>query len=139
MTSSTLRGSDDRRAAPSRAAIAAFVCICGLVAAVPTSAKAEGDIRERFHAGAKHFGLTVGYGYGFRFGSDANKKLSAELGDVRPVAVIPRFGYGFTDPIGGDSFLRGNIDLLFEGASFCRYVCLLWLCGGYLLVELSSG
>jgi hypothetical protein len=76
----------------------------------------EPDIRDRFHKGAKHVGLTVGYGVGFRFGSDANRRLSAELGDVRPVAVIPRFGYGFTDPIGGDSILRGNVDLLFEAA-----------------------
>jgi hypothetical protein len=116
MTQATSFECGGRRVVSGRAAVAAAAIACASIVLVAASARAEGDIRERFHAGAMHAGLTVGYGYGFRFGSDANKRLSAELGEVRPVAVIPRFGYGFTDPIGGDSFLRGNVDLIFEAA-----------------------
>jgi hypothetical protein len=90
----------------------------GLFVVPLATARAEGpgepDIRDNFHKGAKHIGATVGYGHGFRFGSDKNKHLSAVLGEVRMATLIPRFGYGFSDPIGGDSILRGNVDLLFE-------------------------
>jgi hypothetical protein len=92
--------------------------LLGLLAAPFGAARAEGpakpDIRDNFQKGAMHAGATVGYGHGFRFGSDADKQLSAILGDVRMATVIPRFGYALTGPIGGDSFLRGNIDMLVE-------------------------
>jgi ABC-type Fe3+/spermidine/putrescine transport system ATPase subunit len=94
--------------------LAAFALLAAPFAVARAEGSAEPDIRDNFHKGAKQVGMTVGYGHGFRFGSDENKKKSAILGDVRMATLIPRFGYGATDPIGGDSILRGNIDMLFE-------------------------
>ena len=90
------------------------------LALVPRPAGAEGpaepDIRSLFHRGSMQGGLLVGYGVGFRAGSKADRRTSSELGDVRPVEVIPRFGVGLTDPVGGDSWYRGNLEILLEGA-----------------------
>jgi hypothetical protein len=89
------------------------------LALMPRPAGAEGpvepDIRALFHRGSMQGGLVVGYGVGFRAGSEANRRISGELGDVRPVAVIPRFGVGVTDPVGGDAWYRGNLEILLEG------------------------
>ena len=94
--------------------IVAFALLVAPFSAARAEGPAEPDIRDNFHKGSKHIGATAGYGHGFRFGSDKNKQLSAILGEVRMATLIPRFGYGATDPIGGDSFLRGNVDMLFK-------------------------
>jgi hypothetical protein len=90
------------------------------LALMPRPAGAEGpaepDIRNLFHRGSMQGGLLVGYGVGFRAGSKADRQISSELGDVRPVEVIPRFGVGLTDPVGGDAWYRGNLEILLEGA-----------------------
>jgi hypothetical protein len=90
------------------------------LALVPRPAGAEGpaapDIRSLFHRGSMQGGLLLGYGVGFRAGSKSDRRISDELGDVRPVEVIPRFGVGLTDPVGGDSWYRGNLEILLEGA-----------------------
>jgi len=90
------------------------------LALAPWPAAAEGpaelDIRNLFHRGSMQGGLLVGYGVGFRAGSKANRRISRELGDVRPVEIIPRFGVGVTDPVGGDAWYRGNVEILLEGA-----------------------
>jgi hypothetical protein len=91
-----------------------------VLALVPRIAGAEGpveaDIRNLFHRGSMQAGLLVGYGVGFRAGSKENRRTSRELGDVRIVEVIPRFGVGVTDPVGGDAWYRGNVEILLEGA-----------------------
>ncbi len=51
-------------------------------------------------------GLLVGYGHGFRMGSEADRELSRELADVRLVEFIPRFGLGIADPLGASYFFR---------------------------------
>ncbi len=63
-------------------------------------------------------GLLVGYGIGFRMGSEADRELSRELGDVRLVGFIPRFGLSVTDPLGVGAWYSGNVEMLFEGALF---------------------
>jgi hypothetical protein len=69
-----------------------------------------------FRRGGMHAALMVGYGHGFRAGSRSDRRLSRELGKVRIVQAIPRFGIGVTGPLGGDAWYRGNIEWLFEGA-----------------------
>lgn len=95
-----------------------FALLLVVCAASVGTADAEGpaepDIRNNFHKGAMHAGATVGYAHGFRFHSEQNHGPNGILGDVQMATLIPRFGYGLTDPIGGDSFLRGNLDLLVE-------------------------
>lgn len=60
--------------------------------------------------------LLGGYGYGFRFGSEEDREFSAELGEVRIWELIPRIGISATDPLFNDSWYRGNVEFLFEGA-----------------------
>ena len=90
------------------------------LALLPRPAGAEGpaepDIRSLFHRGSMQGALLVGYGVGFRAGSKEDRETSSELGDVRPIEVIPRFGVGLTDPVGGDAWYRGNLEILLEGA-----------------------
>jgi len=89
-------------------------------AATPWQAGAEEppqpDHRALFHRGGMQVALLAGYGVGFRAGSEKNRRISAELGDVGIAQVIPRFGVGITDPLWGDSWIRGNVEILFEGA-----------------------
>ncbi len=83
----------------------------------PRAVETSGDASPgRFHQGGKSATLVAGYGVGFRVGSDEDRKKSAELEDVRIVNVLPRFGIGLTDPVGGDSWYRGNLETTFEGA-----------------------
>ena len=69
----------------------------------------------RFGLGKKHAAVSLGYGFGFRTGPKADRRMSRELGDVSLIEVIPRFGIGVTDPWFGDAWYRGNFELLFEG------------------------
>jgi hypothetical protein len=96
--------------------LAAALSLC---AGPAPSAAAKEDAspgRSRFTRGAMQIALLGGYGYGFRFGSEEDRDKSAELDDVRIWQAIPRFGISATDPLFGDSWLRGNVEFLFEGA-----------------------
>jgi len=71
---------------------------------------------QNFRKGSKQVALVAGYGVGFRMGSRANRRISRELADVDLVNIVPRIGFGVTDPIGGDWWFRGNVEMLVEGA-----------------------
>lgn len=77
------------------------------VAPAPTRADAFEDLDELFGRGRLNSGLSVGYGHGFERASDPQD-------DVRLLAVIPRTGIGLTDPIGGEAWYRGSLDLAIE-------------------------
>jgi hypothetical protein len=97
------------------AALAAFLTLTFMA----SPAVREEDLspgRERFTRGAMQLALLGGSGRGFRFGSDEDRRKSAELGDVRTWEAIPRFGVSATDPLFTNSWVRGNIEILFEGA-----------------------
>ena len=100
--------------------VAAWILALALGAA-PGHAAAEPAAREApsetwFARGSKQLSLSLGYGLGFRTGSAEARKRSQELGDVSLVEVIPRFGIGVSDPLGGEAWYRGNLEALFEGA-----------------------
>ncbi|MCI0400848.1 MAG: acyloxyacyl hydrolase [Gammaproteobacteria bacterium] len=65
-----------------------------------------------FGLGRQEIGLTVGYGFGVPLGG--SKDTVSE--DVQYAYVAPRWGIGISNPIGGDAWYRGNIELLIEGA-----------------------
>jgi len=101
----------------SRALSIAVALTVGAGLAPPAAAQDDASAgRPRFTRGAMQIALLGGYGYGFRFGSEEDRDKSAELGDVRIWQAIPRFGISATDPLFGDSWLRGNVEFLFEGA-----------------------
>ena len=95
--------------------------VCGLVhtqahGADPEPLSGSDPFRNQFHKGSKQVALLGGYGIGFRMGKRANRRISRELKFVRPVELVPRIGIGVTDPLGGESWYRGNVEMLFEGA-----------------------
>jgi opacity protein-like surface antigen len=72
----------------------------------------------RFKRGSMHGALLVGYGIGFRMGSESNRELSRELAGVRLMEYIPRFGIGITNPLAVGARYSGNLEALVEGAFF---------------------
>jgi hypothetical protein len=94
---------------------AALGLLCG---PPPASAESGGDesVSGAFRRGGIESALLVGYGHGFRMGSAHDRRRSRELGKVRIAELIPRLGVGLTDPLGGDAWYRGNVEVLFEGA-----------------------
>ncbi len=71
-----------------------------------------------FQRGSVHGALLVGYGIGFRMGSESNRELSRELAGVRLMEYIPRFGVGLTNPMAVGAWYSGNLEALVEGAFF---------------------
>lgn len=71
-----------------------------------------------FSNGSRHFGMSLGYGVGFRMGPSADREISRELAGVRLLEVIPRYGIGMTDRLGGDAWYSGSFATVFEGAFF---------------------
>jgi hypothetical protein len=69
-----------------------------------------------FARGGKQLSLSLGYGLGFRTGSEEARSRSEELGDVSLIEVVPRFGIGISNPLGGKAWYRGNFEALVEGA-----------------------
>ncbi len=69
-----------------------------------------------FRDGSRHVAWLAGYGVGFRVGSRRDRRISRELSDVNPVNIVPRLGLGITDPIAGDAWWSGNVEILIEGA-----------------------
>jgi hypothetical protein len=75
-------------------------------------------VAELFHKGARHIGISVGYGVGFRMGPKADRESSRELAGVRLLEVIPRYAIGMSDRLGGDAWYAGSFATVFEGAFF---------------------
>lgn len=101
-----------------RTRVALLCAILWVASGLSASARADDDGlagRELFRRGSKQVALLGGYGDGFRWGSARNADYNRELRDVGIVNVIPRLGFGLTDPI-GDSWYRGNVETLLEGA-----------------------
>lgn len=64
-----------------------------------------------FASGKQNLGIAVGYGHAFNAGGG-----STEVDEVQQIYVAPRWGIGISDPIGGDSWYRGNFEVVLEGA-----------------------
>jgi len=62
-----------------------------------------------FRRGTHEISLGAGWGTGLDVGA-------AESDRVELATVIPRWGVGLTDPLGGDAWYRGQLSLLLEGA-----------------------
>ncbi|MCH2170381.1 acyloxyacyl hydrolase [Myxococcota bacterium] len=63
-----------------------------------------------FAAGQWLVGTTVGYAWPFQLYDG-----TSDVEDSEFVAILPRAGLGLTDPLGGDSWYRGNVELGMEG------------------------
>jgi len=95
-----------------RTASAAMALAVSLAAAA--TARAEGGAAdERFARGRVHAGASAGWGQGFEPWGDKD--------DVRMAAAVPHVGVGLTDPLGGDAWFRGNVDLSLEGQGFADF------------------
>ena len=73
--------------------------------------RADGQNRDTFGEGKRYGAFQVGYADGFSFGFMGQ-------GDGRTVeylALLPSFGIGLSDALGGESWYRGNFDLVLEG------------------------
>ncbi|MCK5888401.1 MAG: acyloxyacyl hydrolase [Methylococcales bacterium] len=83
---------------------------------LPT-AHAEGSITNKFGYGKIHAGLQTGWGKAFSLGIAGN-------GDGRHVeyaAILPQFSVGLTDVVADSSWLKGNLDAIFEGEFLIGY------------------
>lgn len=67
---------------------------------------------DAFGYGKHEIGITSGYGLGW----DAFESKGTQLADVEPVPLLPRWGVGISDPLGGDSWYRGSVSLTLEGS-----------------------
>ena len=67
-----------------------------------------------FRLGTQEIGIAAGYGFALRFVGETGD--DEELRDVQYFYVAPRWGIGISDPMGGDAWYRGNVELLAEGA-----------------------
>ena len=96
----------------------AMTLVVVLLVIAPERAGGEeiGSSGAAFRRGSMHAAFLVGYGHGFRAGSARDRRRSRELGKVRIVEAIPRFGIGLTDPLWEGAWYRGNLEWLFEGA-----------------------
>ncbi|HEV8340820.1 MAG TPA: acyloxyacyl hydrolase [Candidatus Binatia bacterium] len=65
-----------------------------------------------FGFGRQSVGLSMGHGLSLPFGGGRD----TELEDVQFFYFAPRFSVGISDPIGGNSWFRGNFELVLEGA-----------------------
>jgi len=64
-----------------------------------------------FGWGKQSLGISAGYGFAVPAG-----ETTGELADVEYVYVVPRWSIGLSDPLGGDAWYRGNVELVAEGA-----------------------
>src|SRR3989304_5678085 len=67
-----------------------------------------------FRLGAQEIGIAAGYGFALRLVGETGG--DEPLRDVQYIYVTPRWGIGISDPMGGDAWYRGNVELLAEGA-----------------------
>ena len=100
-----------RRCAALRLALASIVLLIWPAAA----SSAEGGSSPSsspFAKGRQSVSLLGGYGIGLPIGVGKG----TDLEDVRMWAVLPSWGIGLTDPVGGDAWYRGNLEVVIEGA-----------------------
>ncbi len=64
-----------------------------------------------FGLGKHQFGLAAGYGFGVEILDD-----KGDADDVELIYVAPRWGIGISNPLGGEAWYRGNLELVGEGA-----------------------
>lgn len=74
----------------------------------------QGELEEAFGRGRLNVGLSFGYGHGFERAGDPQD-------DVRMLAVVPRTGIGLTNPLGGEAWYRGSLDLALEPQLFGNF------------------
>ncbi|MGH7423698.1 MAG: hypothetical protein ACREJ1_08480, partial [Candidatus Methylomirabilales bacterium] len=67
-----------------------------------------------FRLGTQEIGIAAGYGFALPFVGETGD--DEQLRDVRYIYVAPRWGIGISDPMGGDAWYRGNVELVAEGA-----------------------
>jgi lipid A 3-O-deacylase len=67
-----------------------------------------------FGFGRQSVGLSLGHGYSLGIGGGRG----TELEDVQFLYVAPRWGVGISNPIGGNSWVRGNFEFVLEGAFY---------------------
>jgi len=79
--------------------------------------------RDLFKLRTQEIGIAAGYGSAverFLF-LPIGETSTEELQDVKYVYVAPRWGIGISDPLGGDTWYRGNFELLAEGAFYIPF------------------
>jgi len=99
---------------------------------LPKQPSAPRILEERavFAKGTREWGLSLAQGAGLGiWGSEGG-----DAEDVRFVGLVPRYGVGLSDPVAEDCFLRGNLELLVEGALLAAYGPTGGLLGGANLV-----
>ena len=78
----------------------------------PTTQGAAAESPARlFGLGTQEVGMVVGYGFPIRIGGTRDE----ELREIQYIYAAPQWGIGITHPIGGDSWWRGNFELVLEG------------------------
>ncbi len=87
-----------------RALCGAFACT-----ALAAPAGAIGPEEGLFGHARARIGLHAGYSVPFHFYDG-----QSEVEDSNFIAVLPRISVGLTDPLGGDAWYRGNIELVGE-------------------------
>jgi lipid A 3-O-deacylase len=65
-----------------------------------------------FQSGRQSVGIAGGYGRALPIGGTGDD----ELRDLRFLYLAPRWGIGLSDPLGGNSWYRGNFELVIEGS-----------------------
>lgn len=88
-----------------------FVTSLALLSVSGRAAAQAGAAAGGFGYGKQEIGLTSGYGAGWGI----FESRGTENADVVSVPLFPRWGVGITDPLGGDSWYRGNLSLTVEG------------------------
>lgn len=70
-----------------------------------------------FGLGRQKIGLAVGYGFGIPLGGTKG----GDVEEIQYTYVAPHWGIGISNPMGGDSWYRGNVELLMEGAFIINF------------------
>jgi hypothetical protein len=84
---------------------------CDATSAAESRLSSRDDL---FSSGRQSLGIAGGYGTAlpFRQGSDR------EVRNVQYAYIAPRWGIGLSNPLGGSSWYRGNVELVLEGSFF---------------------
>ena len=115
---SRVRGSVRLARRPALPAIAlvllgALSCACASTTGpggAPSAPEAKDPEASRFGFGQWYAGLSAGYAVGIE-----HTESNQDVDDVRYVATMANLGVGITDPMGGDAWYRGNVDLIGQG------------------------
>jgi hypothetical protein len=81
------------------------------VEALPKQEAAAQSPARLFGVGKQNLGIALGYGVAFNIMGERT-----EVNDLQYIYAAPRWGIGISDPKGGESWYRGNFELVFEGA-----------------------